>query len=221
MPWPIPARQRDAAAADALKVVLAAILGLGVALVVLRSGLFKGIIRFTLRMMSEVAQETFRRVQRFSTDWHANSFAGSTVRKMTRGMWAFDMLNDTVLMALLAVARRAGRRDRSCSAGTGRCWASPSASAPASTSADGEAVARLRRAGGDGSPTPGTRRLGGALADAICCNAVVKAFGAEDAEDARLRRRVAQAGGRARGGPGCAPPHGTIQHAMLLTSAPP
>jgi ATP-binding cassette subfamily B protein len=32
----------------------------------------------------------FHRVQRFSTDWHANSFAGSTVRKITRGMWALD-----------------------------------------------------------------------------------------------------------------------------------
>jgi len=41
------------------------------------------------------------RVQRFSTDWHANSFAGSTVRKITRGMWALDLLNDTILMALL------------------------------------------------------------------------------------------------------------------------
>jgi hypothetical protein len=41
------------------------------------------------------------RVQRFSTDWHANSFAGSTVRKVTRGMWALDLLNDTILMALL------------------------------------------------------------------------------------------------------------------------
>ena len=66
----------------------------------LRYGLFKGIIRFTLRMMSEVARETFWRVQRFSTDWHANSFAGATVRKLTRGMWAFDLLNDTVLVAL-------------------------------------------------------------------------------------------------------------------------
>ncbi len=43
----------------------------------------------------------FHRVQRFSTDWHANSFAGSTVRKITRGMWALDLLNDTLLVALL------------------------------------------------------------------------------------------------------------------------
>ncbi len=56
---------------------------------------------FTLRIMSDVSRDAFMRVQRFSTDWHANSFAGSTVRKITRGMWALDLLNDTILMALL------------------------------------------------------------------------------------------------------------------------
>ena len=98
-----PARPRDAAVRDALK-AFAAILGLGAALVGLRYGLFKGIIRFTLRMMSEVARETFWRVQRFSTDWHASSFAGATVRKLSRGMWAFDLLNDTVMVAQIGRA---------------------------------------------------------------------------------------------------------------------
>ncbi len=59
------------------------------------------IVPFTLRIMSDLSREAFARVQRFSTDWHANSFAGSTVRKVTRGMWAVDLLNDTLLMALL------------------------------------------------------------------------------------------------------------------------
>ena len=94
-----PARPHDSAVRDAL-VALAAIIGFGLALIALRYVLFKTIVRFTLRMMSEVAQDAFRRVQRFSTDWHANSFAGSTVRKVSRGMWAFDLLNDTLLMAL-------------------------------------------------------------------------------------------------------------------------
>ncbi len=58
------------------------------------------IITLTLKMMSEIAANAFHRVQRFSTDWHANSFAGSTVRKITRGMWALDLLNDTLLIAL-------------------------------------------------------------------------------------------------------------------------
>ena len=58
-------------------------------------------------------------VQRFSTDWHANSFAGSTVRKITRGMWAVDLLNDTILLALLPSLVVLSAR-RSCSACTGR-----------------------------------------------------------------------------------------------------
>ena len=69
--------------------------------IVLRHLAFLGIIRLTLHMMADIAADAFHRVQRFSTDWHANTFAGSTVRKITRGMWALDLLNDTILVALL------------------------------------------------------------------------------------------------------------------------
>lgn len=41
-------------------------------------------------MIPDIASDAFRRVQRFSTDWHANSFAGSTVRKITRGKGRID-----------------------------------------------------------------------------------------------------------------------------------
>src|SRR5437899_7038936 len=82
-------------------VALGGIVALGAASMVLRLTGLQVIVPFTLKIMSEVAQEAFMRVQRFSTDWHANSFAGSTVRKVTRGMWALDLLNDTILMALL------------------------------------------------------------------------------------------------------------------------
>ena len=184
------ARSRDVAVLDALN-AFAAIVGLGVALVVLRYGLFKGIVRFTLRMMSEVAHETFWRVQRFSTDWHANSFAGATVRKLSRGMWAFDLLNDTVLVAL---------------------WPSLVVLLGA-TFLFGWHWPLMGLAVGVGSVlyvlvtvklsldyvTPATRRsnawdsrLGGALADAVSCNPVVKAFGAEAREDSRFSRVLAR-----------------------------
>ncbi|WP_204325236.1 hypothetical protein, partial [Stenotrophomonas maltophilia] len=39
-------------------------------------------------------------------------------------------------------------------------------------------------------------RLGGVLADALACNAVVKAFGAEAREDRRLARAVTRWRGR-------------------------
>src|SRR5271154_7573059 len=60
-----------------------------------------GISRLTIRLMARLAGDAFYRVQRFSTDWHANNFAGSIVRRVTRGMWAVDLMDDTLLLALL------------------------------------------------------------------------------------------------------------------------
>ena len=34
----------------------------------------QAIVPFTLKIMSDVSRDAFMRVQRFSTDWHANSF---------------------------------------------------------------------------------------------------------------------------------------------------
>src|ERR1700730_16566212 len=91
----------DPAARRAAVTAFGAIVALGLVSMILRLIGLQAIVPFTLRIMSDVSREAFMRVQRFSTDWHANSFAGSTVRKITRGMWALDLLNDTVLMALL------------------------------------------------------------------------------------------------------------------------
>src|SRR5437868_3176707 len=79
----------------------ASIIALGLLHLTMRQFAFWGIVPFTLKVMSDVATETFNRVQRFSTDWHANTFAGSTVRKVTRGMWALDLLNDTILLFMV------------------------------------------------------------------------------------------------------------------------
>ena len=87
----------DPAARDAAIAAFAAIVTLGLTSMVVRLAGLQAIVPFTLRIMSDVARDAFIRVQRFSTDWHANSFAGSTVRKITRGMWALDLLNDTIL----------------------------------------------------------------------------------------------------------------------------
>ena len=76
------------------------LIALGLGSVVLRQLGFMSIIQFTLNIMSDIAQSAFHRVQRFSTDWHANTFAGSTVRKVTRGMWGVDLLNDTIIIML-------------------------------------------------------------------------------------------------------------------------
>lgn len=56
------------------------IVALGFVSVILRVIGLQAIVPFTLETMSHVACETFMRIQRLSTDWHANSFAGSSVR---------------------------------------------------------------------------------------------------------------------------------------------
>ena len=90
----------DPAAQRAAFTAFGAIVALGLLSMILRLVGLQAIVPFTLKIMSDVSRDAFMRVQRFSTDWHANSFAGSTVRKVTRGMWALDLLNDTILMAL-------------------------------------------------------------------------------------------------------------------------
>jgi ATP-binding cassette, subfamily B, bacterial len=80
---------------------VAGMAGLGVVLVGARYAGFIWICGLTVRIMSRMASDAFWRVQRLSTDWHANNFAGSIVRRVTRGMWAVDLMNDTLLLALL------------------------------------------------------------------------------------------------------------------------
>src|SRR6202163_743538 len=91
----------DPAARQAAFAAFGGIVALGLLSMILRLTGLQAIVPFTLKLMSDIARDAFMRVQRFSTDWHATSFAGSTVRKITRGMWALDLLNDTILMALL------------------------------------------------------------------------------------------------------------------------
>ncbi|MGY4362828.1 hypothetical protein ACVWZR_002009 [Bradyrhizobium sp. i1.3.1] len=93
---------------------------------VLRLSALQAIVLFLLKIMADGAQDAFTRVQRFSTDWHPNSSAGSTVRKITHGMWALDLLNDTILLALarplfvlivsMKLLRRTGSRSEWCRA---------------------------------------------------------------------------------------------------------
>lgn len=56
--------------------------------------------KFANHILHSILTDTTRKVLRFSTDWHANSFAGSTVRKITRGMWSFDIFEDVIFMGL-------------------------------------------------------------------------------------------------------------------------
>ncbi|KXF75471.1 multidrug ABC transporter ATP-binding protein [Paramesorhizobium deserti] len=165
------------------------LLGLSGAATVMRHIAFIGIIDLTLKMMSEIAADAFHRVQRFSTDWHANSFAGSTVRKITRGMWALDLLNDTILVALLPSAVMLVGSTLLLG------WYWPMMGLIIAIGSIVYVTLTVALSLGYVAPAASLAnawdtRLGGALADAVSCNPVVKAFGAEMREDARLARVV-------------------------------
>lgn len=173
------------AAFNAALWALAAMLALGASWVVFRHLGFIAVTWMTLKVMSEVGREAFARVQRFSTDWHANHFAGSTVRKVTRGMWALDLLHDTILMAILP--------SLVVLAGTtlllGYYW--PALGLIVLGGSIGYVAMTIALSLAYVAPAARLAnswdtRLGGALADAISCNAVVKSFGAEAREDDRL-----------------------------------
>ena len=181
----------DAGARHAAFVAFGAIVALGLASMILRLIGLQAIVPFTLQIMSDVARDAFMRVQRFSTDWHANSFAGSTVRKITRGMWAIDLLNDTLLMALLpSLTVLVGSMIL-----LGLHWPSLGLVILVGTIVyvSMTLVFSVRYI------APAARvsnawdtRVGGTLADAMTCNAVVKSFGAESREDARLDGVIAR-----------------------------
>lgn len=180
--------QGRAAMPEALQ-AFAVMAALGLAMLGLRHLAWWTIVPLTLRMMRDVARDAFHRVQRLSTDWHANSFAGSTVRKITRGMWALDMVNDVLLLALLP--------SLVVLVGTvvllGSRWPVMglvmAVGAVAYVSLTVVLAMRVIAPASRLSNAQDTR-MGGTLSDALGSNAVVKSFGAEHREDARLERVI-------------------------------
>jgi ATP-binding cassette subfamily B protein len=166
---------------------LATMLLLGGILVAGRHLSLLGISRLTIRLMARLASDAFYRLQRFSTDWHANNFAGSIVRRVTRGMWAVDLMDDTLLLALLPASL--------VLVGSALVLGSHWLSMGLIVAIGASLYVGLSIALSLNFVSPAARLsnaqdtlVGGALADAVTCNAVVKSFGAEAREDARLAR---------------------------------
>ncbi|MFF0946617.1 ABC transporter ATP-binding protein [Rhizobium leguminosarum] len=203
-------------AADRALRAFVIVVALGLTSVALRWFIFNGIIRLTLRTMADVTNNGFHKVQRFSTDWHANSFAGSTVRKITRGMWALDQLNDLLLVALLpSIVMLVG-----ASIVLGSYWPIMGLIVAAGSLIYIGVTVALSM----GFVSPAARlanawdtKLGGALADAISCNSVVKAFGAEGREEVRLRHVMAKWDSRTRRTWNRGTLSGTIQGFLMVS----
>lgn len=180
---------RTAASLHAALFALVMIALLGAAQTVLRLLAFRAVVDLTLVMMAEMARAAFFRVQRFASDWHANNFAGSIVRKITRGIWAVDLLNDTVLIAflpalavLVGTSLMLGRQSPAMGlliAVGATLYIGVTAYCQVKFVVPAAQLSnRLDTA------------IGGALSDAVSCNAVVKGFAAEVREDAILARVV-------------------------------
>ncbi|MFL5295017.1 MAG: ABC transporter ATP-binding protein [Phenylobacterium sp.] len=162
--------------------LLAAVYGVGL---VVKNVAMRPWIYFASANMKEIVDEAFRKVQAFSADWHADNFAGATVRRLSRAMWGYDTVSDAAVIWLGPAFLVLG----------GLCvmmfqrwpvvglFASVVVAAfVASNIWLTELYARpanLRSVALDS-------RIGGALADSISSNATVKSFGAEGREEARI-----------------------------------
>ncbi|WP_299281123.1 ABC transporter ATP-binding protein [uncultured Tateyamaria sp.] len=167
--------------------IFATLLGLGIVSIGAKILSYFCIIDLTVPTMRTAEAEAFAHIQRLPADWHANAFAGSTVRKITRGAWALDDLGDVLLLALLPsvlillgtigtltafrwevglVAFIGATLFLGLSLALTLFWVAP--------------AARLANAQDS--------RVSGALADAITSNAVVRAHAGEAREDIRLGR---------------------------------
>jgi ATP-binding cassette subfamily B protein len=176
----------DTGAVDAAWMAFAAFAALAAAHQVLRLLSMMYWNRFAVGNLHAVVTDGLHKVQRFSSDWHANTFAGGTVRKITRGMWALDSFEDTILMGILPAitimvgvtitlmmtlpqvgVAAAAMILAYCALSV---WMSVKILAPRfveSAAAD--------------------TKIGAMLADIITGNPTVKAFGAEKAEDTLFR----------------------------------
>jgi ATP-binding cassette subfamily B protein len=159
--------------------------GVYVAFVITRNIAFRFWNPLAARNMRDLTDEAFRKVQSFSADWHADSFAGSTVRKISRAMWGYDAVSDALILwlgpAMLVLF--------------GLCiqmalkW--PMVGLLAFVVVCGFLWANLWLVNAYVRPAnlrsnALDSRIGGALADAITSNPTVKAFGAEQREEQRF-----------------------------------
>jgi len=136
-------------------------------------------------IMRQIGADAFARVQSYSAEWHADTFAGSTVRKITRGIWAFDDLGDAfyyhLLPSVMVVIGVIGVMT----------WHLPEMGLMFTAGAVFYVWVSVKLAIGYFAPirraaVETDSKLGAVLADALTCNMLVKNSGSEIREETRL-----------------------------------
>ena len=142
------------------------------------------------RTMQEITDEGFARVQSFSSDWHGATFAGATVRRLSRAMWGYDVVADALVLwigpALVVLAGLSVQMMLRWPMVGGFSLAMIALYITTNILISTYYVraANLRSVALDS-------RIGGALADSISSNPTVKSFGAEPREASRIARVTA------------------------------
>ncbi|MDB5492802.1 MAG: ABC-type multidrug transport system, ATPase and permease component [Phenylobacterium sp.] len=140
---------------------------------------------FAAANMKELIDEAYRKVQSFSADWHADNFAGATVRRLSRAMWGYDTVSDAAVIWLGPAFLVLG----------GLCvmmalrWPIVGLFASivvAAFVASNIWLTELYARPANLKSVALDSRIGGAMADSISSNATVKSFGAEAREEARI-----------------------------------
>jgi len=137
------------------------------------------------RTMQEMTNEGFARVQSFSSDWHGATFAGATVRRLSRAMWGYDVVADSLviwivpaLLVLVGLSVQMTLR-----------WPLVglfSLGMVAFYITSNILVSNFYIQKANRRSVAMDSRIGGSLADSIASNPTVKAFGAEAREEARV-----------------------------------
>jgi len=163
----------------------AVFVGVYLAFSVIRNSSMRFLIPMSANNMKDLTDDAFRRVQRFSSDWHADSFAGATVRRLSRAMWGYDVVTDAALIwfgpaviVLFGLCAMMAMR-----------WPVVGLFALAVVTiyiCSNIFLTAIYARPSNLKSVALDSRIGGALADSISSNATVKAFGAEDREDARI-----------------------------------
>jgi ATP-binding cassette subfamily B protein len=141
--------------------------------------------RFAANNMKAISVGAFSDVQRFSSQWHADNFAGATVRRVSRAMWAYDTLSDNFLWFILPT----GVVLIGLSAALWVEWPLIGlyvACTVLAFTVSSVLIARFYIQTRNEQANSADTAIGAALADAVSANATVKAFGAEDREMARF-----------------------------------
>ncbi len=135
--------------------------------------------------MRDLTDEGFARVQSFSADWHADAFAGATVRRLSRAMWGYDLVSDAIVMwigpallvliglSVMMIVRWPMVGLFSLAIVTLYIASNVILTAKYGRPLNQRSVAL-------------DSRIGGALADSVTGNATVRSFGAEARESARI-----------------------------------